>query len=154
MTGQKGWVQRAPNLVFILVPEVASERDVVHAARVASRLAWQKGLMPIYPQLYCYPFMTPEELGRQLPKVSRWWLRRVSRAWIAFPGDDEDWRLDSFTYELLSANQSPHRQTALPICALHRVGDSYLPIAMSSKEIDTLLIENATAGMAMAGGIA
>jgi hypothetical protein len=139
--------------VLILVPEVAPERDVIHSARVAARLAWQKGLMPMYPQLYCYPFMTPEEMDQQLPKVTRWWLRRVSKVWMAFPGDPDNWRLDSFSYELLAVNRSPHRQS-LPICALHRAGDSWIPLAMSSDEIDTLLIENATAGMIMAGGIA
>jgi hypothetical protein len=58
--GKKGWVQRMPKLVFVLVPETAPETDVVHRARIACRLAHNKGFVPIYPPLYYYPFLTQD----------------------------------------------------------------------------------------------
>jgi hypothetical protein len=146
--GQKGWVQRIQKMVFILVPNTASEKDVVNRARVACRVAYNKGLQPIYPPLFYYPFLTDEESTREMERNAQWWLRRVSKLWLLFPFDDEDtWRLDAFTYDVLIGNQGPHKQHRLPICQLHPHGESYLPVAMSREEVDTLLMVNATAGL-------
>ena len=150
--GQKGWVQRISNLVFVLVPDTAPEPDVIQRARVACRLAHGKKLIPIYPPLYYYPFLTQEEMSRQLARLSRKWLRRASRIWVFFPFDNEDtWRLDSFSHEILAANQGPHRQERLPVCLLHQVGESYVPVAMDRAEVNDLLMGNATAGLAGVG---
>jgi hypothetical protein len=140
-------------MVYVMVPDVAPERDVVTAARVAQRLAFQKGLMPIYPPLYCFPFLAPEEMDKDLGRVAAWWLRRVSRMWVAFPGDPEDWRLDPASFELLHANESPHRQR-LPVSILHQHSEGVVPVALRREDVDTLLMENATAGLSLAGGAA
>jgi hypothetical protein len=140
-------------MVLIVVPDVAPERDVVQAARLAQRLAFLKGLMPIYPPLFCVPFLAPEEMAKDLPRVAAWWLRRAAKLWISFPGDPEDWKLDPPTFELLHTNESPHRQR-LPISILHRHSEGYVPVAMRREDVDTLLMENATAGLSLAGGAA
>ncbi len=150
--GQKGWVQRISKLVYVLVPDTTHEKHVVGRARAACRLAYTQGLHPIYPPLIYYPFLTQDEVSRELERNSQWWLRRVSKIWLAFPIDEEDtWRLDNFSHDVLTKNQGPYCKNRLPVHLLHPVGDSYLPVAMSRDDVDNLLMENATAGMSGMG---
>lgn len=150
--GQKGWVQRIGKLVFVLVPDTTDERSVVARAQMTCRLAYTKGLHPIYPPLLYYPFLTPEEASREMEKNALWWLRRVSKIWLSFPLDEEEsWRLDTFAHDVLTRNQGPYCRNRLPVQLLHPVNDSYLPVAMSRDDVDTLLMQNATAGLAGMG---
>lgn len=151
----QGYVQRSPAMVYISVPLVAPESEVASAARMAQRLAHQQGKVPIYPPLFCYPYLTPEEMVKDLARVSKWWLRRVSRVWLMFPPSlGEDRRLDSGTFELLAALRRPHCAQRLPIQELHRHTEGLVPVALRDEEIENLLMENATAGLAHAGGVA
>ena len=82
--------------------------DVVHHCRVAGRVALTQKLLPLSPLLFYMPYMTEEELGKNLPQESLRLVKRVSRIWLCSMGCSEAQDindLDSLSHRILRDNE-------------------------------------------------
>lgn len=94
--------RRIPRSVLVLVPNSGDDRETGMTAIALCRSVYKQGMVPLSPLLYCAPFMTPEELIRELqweklvadqgliPSIAQWWYKRSTRIWIAFPSRTEE----------------------------------------------------------------
>lgn len=157
--------KRLKELVLILSPMVGeSQREVYLAAVSAARLAYQQRLRPLSPMLYCYPWMTPEEMARELqwersdpregtrPSVAQWCFQRAGRLWLVYPRRDSSelyggisQDLDRFSFEALRMNQRGVDRRPVLLVSWERHEPQLVPLDRG--DVESLIRANLAIGL-------
>lgn len=97
--------KRLPDGVLILSPNAADDPQAFGRGRVAMRVAYAQGLMPIFPPAFTAAFLAQDELAQRLRQLTLWWYKRLSRIWLCMPMDMEYPELDPLTHDVLLINE-------------------------------------------------